>query len=74
MAQLQTRRLGLRSQLGVDCVLSTGGGKLNVDEAASGFTASELQSLLHVECKRALLKLYRERRLAREAPGPDPRP
>ena len=34
-----------------------------VDEADSGFTASELESLLHVECKRALLKLYARARM-----------
>ena len=37
-----------------------------VDESESGFTARELESLLHVDCKRALLKLYREGRLARD--------
>ena len=36
-----------------------------VDEAESGLTARELESVLHVECKRALLKLYREREVAR---------
>ena len=36
-----------------------------VEEAASGFTASELEGVLHVECKRALLKLHRDDRLAR---------
>jgi hypothetical protein len=40
-----------------------------VDQADSGFTASELESVLHVECKRALLKLYRDQRLARARIG-----
>ena len=36
-----------------------------VEESDRGFTAGELESLLHVECKRALLKLTREKRLHR---------
>jgi len=36
-----------------------------VEEADSGFTARELESILHVECKRALLQLHRAGRLAR---------
>ena len=40
-----------------------------VEEADSGFTASELESVLHVECKRALLKLHREDRVARARIG-----
>ncbi|MHC4093185.1 MAG: hypothetical protein ACYSVY_23440 [Planctomycetota bacterium] len=36
-----------------------------VEEAESGLSARELESILHVECKRALLKLYRERQVAR---------
>jgi len=40
-----------------------------VAEADSGFTASELERILHVECKRALLKLYREGRVARARIG-----
>lgn len=32
----------------------------------AGFTASELQKILHVECKRALLTLYRKGRLTRK--------
>ena len=36
-----------------------------VEEADSGFTASELQRVLHVECKRTLLTLHRQQRLAR---------
>lgn len=40
-----------------------------VEEADRGFTASELESLLHVECKRALLQLYRTHRVARERIG-----
>lgn len=40
-----------------------------VEEAASGFTAGELETLLHVECKRALLKLVRDDRLTRERIG-----
>jgi hypothetical protein len=40
-----------------------------VEEAESGVTARELESLLHVECKRALLKLYRERQVARAKIG-----
>ena len=40
-----------------------------VEESESGYTAHELESILHVECKRALLKLYREERLARATIG-----
>ena len=40
-----------------------------VEESDSGFTASELESILHVECKRALLKLYREGRAVRAKIG-----
>lgn len=40
-----------------------------VETADRGFTASELETLLHVECKRALLKLVRDDRLARERIG-----
>jgi hypothetical protein len=40
-----------------------------VEEAESGLTAGELESILHVECKRALLKLYRERQVARAKIG-----
>jgi len=40
-----------------------------VTEADSGYTASELQRILHVECKRALLKLHREARVARARIG-----
>jgi hypothetical protein len=36
-----------------------------VEDSDSGFTARELESLLHVECKRALLKLTREKQLQR---------
>ena len=36
-----------------------------VEEADAGFTASELQHILHVDCKRALLQLVRQERLAR---------
>lgn len=37
-----------------------------VEEADRGFTAAELERLLHVECKQALLTLYRDDRVARE--------
>lgn len=40
-----------------------------VAEADSGFTASELARILHIECKRALLKLHREGRVARARIG-----
>jgi hypothetical protein len=40
-----------------------------VEGADSGFTASELERVLHVECKRALLKLHREGRVARARIG-----
>jgi len=37
-----------------------------VEESASGYTVAELESLLDVECKAALLRLYQRQRLARE--------
>ncbi len=37
-----------------------------VDESETGFSATELQSVLHVECKRPLLKLFKERRIHRQ--------
>jgi hypothetical protein len=40
-----------------------------VEAAASGFCAAELETILHVECKRALLKLFREDRVARDQIG-----
>ncbi len=40
-----------------------------VEASESGFTSQELESILHVECKRALLKLYRDDRLARAKIG-----
>ena len=40
-----------------------------IEEAESGFTAAELQDILHVESKRALLRLYRARRVRREIAG-----
>ena len=40
-----------------------------VEAAAAGFTAGELETILHVECKRALLKLVRNERLVRERIG-----
>ena len=40
-----------------------------VEDADSGFTAAELESILHVECKRALLRLYRQDRVARDSIG-----
>ena len=40
-----------------------------VEEADSGFTAGELERILHVECKRALLQLFRAGRLARDRIG-----
>ncbi len=40
-----------------------------VEEADSGVTASELENILHVECKRALLKLHRQGRVARAKIG-----
>ena len=40
-----------------------------VEAAAAGFTAGELETILHVECKRALLKLVRKERLVRERIG-----
>lgn len=40
-----------------------------IEAAERGFTAAELEIVLHVECKRALLTLYREDRLARDHIG-----
>lgn len=40
-----------------------------VEEAESGVTARELESIVHVECKRALLKLSREKQVARAKIG-----
>jgi len=40
-----------------------------VEQADSGFTAGELEGILHVECKRALLKLHREGRVVRSRIG-----
>jgi hypothetical protein len=40
-----------------------------VEQAAAGFTAVELQSLLHVEVKQSLLQLVREKELRREKIG-----
>ena len=40
-----------------------------VEEADSGFTASELETILHVDCKRALLTLHRGKRVARARIG-----
>ena len=40
-----------------------------VAEAVSGFTASELETILHVDCKRALLTLHRKKRVARAQIG-----
>ena len=40
-----------------------------VEASTSGFSAAELQTLLHVECKRALLQLVRQQRLARDRIG-----
>ena len=37
-----------------------------VEESGQGFTVSELEELLHVECKAALLKLSQQERLVRE--------
>jgi len=37
-----------------------------VDESEAGVSATELQSVLHVECKRPLLKLSKERRIHRQ--------
>lgn len=37
-----------------------------VSQSQAGFTASELQTILHVECKRALLTLFRKGRLTRQ--------
>lgn len=40
-----------------------------VEESEMGYTARELEMILHVECKRALLKLYEQKRLEREKIG-----
>lgn len=40
-----------------------------VEQADAGLSASELESLLHVEVKQALLQLYRQRRIGRERIG-----
>ena len=40
-----------------------------VEKADRGFTARALGSLLHVECKHALLQLYRQHRVARDRIG-----
>jgi hypothetical protein len=40
-----------------------------VQEASAGWTASELRGLLQVEVKEALLQLYRQKRIEREAMG-----
>jgi len=37
-----------------------------VEESTQGYTVAELEDLLHVECKAALLKLSQQERLARE--------
>jgi len=37
-----------------------------VEEAEMGYTADELENILHVECKRALLSLYEQDRLERQ--------
>lgn len=37
-----------------------------VEEAEMGYTAGELESILHVECKRALLALYKQECVERE--------
>lgn len=37
-----------------------------VDESETGFSATELPRVLHVECKRPLLKLFKERRIHRQ--------
>lgn len=38
-----------------------------VQESAAGYTVAELERLLHVECKAALLKLHHKKRLERES-------
>jgi hypothetical protein len=40
-----------------------------VEQAAAGFTAAELQSLLHVEVKQSLLQLVRQKQLRRDKIG-----
>ncbi len=40
-----------------------------VEESESGITARELESIVQVECKRSLLKLYREEKVARVKVG-----
>jgi hypothetical protein len=40
-----------------------------VEESAGGFSAAELQILLHVQCQRALLQLVRQERLGRARLG-----
>jgi predicted transcriptional regulator len=40
-----------------------------VEQAAAGFTAAELRSLLHVEVKQSLLQLVRQKQLRRERMG-----
>jgi len=40
-----------------------------VDQSSAGLTASELQALLHVDVKQALLHLVREKRISREKLG-----
>lgn len=40
-----------------------------VEQAGAGFTAAELQSLLHVEVKQSLLQLVRQKQLRREKIG-----
>jgi hypothetical protein len=40
-----------------------------VEQADRGLTAGELERLLHIECKRALLTLYRKHRVARDRIG-----
>jgi hypothetical protein len=37
-----------------------------IEESDDGFSSSELKEVLHVECKRALLTLYRAKRIHRE--------
>ena len=40
-----------------------------IEASESGFTPQELEGILHVDCKRALLKLYRDDRLVRTKIG-----
>jgi len=40
-----------------------------VDKSQAGYTASELEELLHVECKAALLKLHQQSQLERKSLG-----